>query len=123
MLPLIGDFDFLGWDGRLKRPTRRVSVLQPPVGVDGVAVAFDGWTCEESTITTKDILATVAAANQWGESYKALEDDPPLAITVTDPTGTVWQNVLVLGVQYEVDVRTDNQAQITATWRLLPTNV
>jgi hypothetical protein len=123
MTPYIGQHQFTSWQGRMRTSRRRVSVLEPPVGVDGAAVAYDGWTPEVSEITTKALAANLNAGNRMGDTYLAMLDDPPTAVQVGEPNGTTWASVLIIGVEIKVDVQLDGRAVVTATWRLLPTTV
>lgn len=111
----IGSYSFLVWKGYLIKSHRRVALLPPDVGVDGVSVIRSGWTSEPSEIITTVEAADLTAANALDEAYRVLEGT---AVTAVDSLGRS-SSVIVMRVDGEPSYTSLGVARLIARWSLL----
>jgi len=94
--PQIGSQTFLSLKGPLDEPgiALRTFVRE---GVDGVAYRRIGLRSDPTVLRTVTQVADAATAQTTYRIYKQMEGADP--VTITDETGTEWENVQVLSVR------------------------
>jgi hypothetical protein len=113
----IGGIAVTTWSGRIIDASREVGLLTPEPGVDGHALALDAWRANAAEITTSTDYATLFTARAAGEACRKLHG---YSVSCEDPLGKTWENIIVMRVEYQLDLILTGKYRLTVRWKLLP---